>query len=118
MNYLLLEIFLCLLLAGVIGLVIGWFLRGGCKKKLLDNNNLWIDKIKKITIQHAIDLERREQEIAGLKNNNNLIKSNYKNMESRFINLKGKVQKYEIQLQEKKRELEAFVKNSQSNIKD
>jgi len=118
MNYLLVEIFLCLLLAGVIGLVIGWFLRGGCKQELLQNTNIWIEKMKKITTQHAIDLERREQEIGVLKNNSNLIKSNYKDMENRFINLKGKVQKYEIQLQEKKRKLDSLEKNIKSNEKD
>ena len=38
MNYLLMEILLYLLIAGVIGFVIGWLFRGGCKKKTLDNN--------------------------------------------------------------------------------
>lgn len=35
MNFILLQILLCLLLAGLIGAVIGWLLRGNCSKKLL-----------------------------------------------------------------------------------
>lgn len=34
MSYLLSQIWICLLLAALIGGVIGWFLRGGCRKKL------------------------------------------------------------------------------------
>ncbi|HID82619.1 MAG TPA: DUF4332 domain-containing protein [Chromatiales bacterium] len=34
MSYLLSQIWICLLLAALIGGIIGWFLRGGCRKKL------------------------------------------------------------------------------------
>lgn len=34
MSYILLQILLCLLLAGIIGAVIGWLLRGNCSKKI------------------------------------------------------------------------------------
>ena len=46
MNYLLIQIFICLLIAGLIGLIIGWFLRGGCKKELRENDNIWDTKLK------------------------------------------------------------------------
>ncbi len=36
MSYLLIEILACLLIAGLIGAVIGWLLRGGCDKKIKD----------------------------------------------------------------------------------
>ncbi len=36
MSYLLIEILACLLIAGLIGAVIGWLLRGGCNKKIKD----------------------------------------------------------------------------------
>ncbi len=36
MSYLLIEILVCLLIAGLIGAVIGWLLRGGCDKKIKD----------------------------------------------------------------------------------
>jgi len=35
-SYLLIEILACLLIAGLIGAVIGWLLRGGCNKKIKD----------------------------------------------------------------------------------
>jgi gas vesicle protein len=36
MSYLLAQILVCLFIAGLIGAVIGWLLRGGCSKKLRD----------------------------------------------------------------------------------
>lgn len=37
MSYLLAQIWLCLLIAGLIGLIIGWLLRGGCKNKVVES---------------------------------------------------------------------------------
>lgn len=45
MSYLLMQIFICLLIAGLIGLLIGWLLRGGCKNELRDNDNNWNNKL-------------------------------------------------------------------------
>jgi predicted flap endonuclease-1-like 5' DNA nuclease len=44
MSYLLAQIFICLLIAGLIGALIGWWLRGGCRKELREMDNDW--KIK------------------------------------------------------------------------
>jgi hypothetical protein len=41
MSYLLAQILVCLLIAGLIGAVIGWLLRGGCKDKLRELSNKW-----------------------------------------------------------------------------
>ncbi len=41
MSYLLAQIVVCLLIAGLIGAVIGWFLRGGCSRKLRDCEDEW-----------------------------------------------------------------------------
>lgn len=41
MSYLLAQIFICLLVAGLIGALIGWWLRGGCRKKLREIDNDW-----------------------------------------------------------------------------
>ncbi len=41
MSYLLMQILACLLVAGLIGLIIGWWLRGGCRDKLLKVENEW-----------------------------------------------------------------------------
>jgi predicted flap endonuclease-1-like 5' DNA nuclease len=38
MSFLLLQILLCLFIAGLIGAVIGWYLRGNCSKKLLEHD--------------------------------------------------------------------------------
>jgi len=114
MSYVFLKILLCLLLAGVIGLVIGWFFRGGCKKSLLENDNQWKDKMKSLTNAHDITLENKEHQVATLTNNINLAKSNYQDMESRFIALKATTQKYEIYLNEKKNKTESLKKAYES----
>ncbi len=38
MSFLLMQILICLLIAGLIGAIIGWFLRGNCSKKLQELN--------------------------------------------------------------------------------
>ena len=48
MSYLLAQILICLLIAGLIGGIIGWLLKGGCTKKLKENDDLWEEKNKKI----------------------------------------------------------------------
>jgi len=45
MSYLLVQIFICLLIAGLIGLLIGWLLRGGCRNKLVENDKYWDEKL-------------------------------------------------------------------------
>jgi predicted flap endonuclease-1-like 5' DNA nuclease len=45
MSYLLIQILVCLLIAGLIGLVIGWLLRGGCSGVLSDNDTSWGAKL-------------------------------------------------------------------------
>jgi predicted flap endonuclease-1-like 5' DNA nuclease len=41
MSYLLAQILVCLLIAGLIGAIIGWLLRGGCKNKLRELSDKW-----------------------------------------------------------------------------
>jgi len=41
MSYLLVQILICLLIAGVIGAIIGWLLRGGCDNKIRENDDAW-----------------------------------------------------------------------------
>ena len=45
MSYLLVQIFICLLIAGLIGLLIGWLLRGGCRNELVENDKYWDEKL-------------------------------------------------------------------------
>ena len=46
MNYLIVEILGCLVIAGLIGVVLGWFLRGGCRKRLKNNTLDWQEKLR------------------------------------------------------------------------
>jgi len=79
MSYLLMQILLCLIIAGLLGMVIGWMLRGGCKSKLLENDDRWNEKLKSTdsSWEHKVhgimqkndkDSERVTLEISTLKN--------------------------------------------------
>ena len=46
MTYLLIQISLYLLIAGFIGLIVGWIMRGNCSSTLLENDQLWEEKLK------------------------------------------------------------------------
>ncbi len=46
MTYLLIQISLYLLIAGFIGLIVGWLIRGNCSSKLLDNDQRWEEKLE------------------------------------------------------------------------
>jgi uncharacterized membrane-anchored protein YhcB (DUF1043 family) len=69
------DIFICLLIAGFVGLVIGWFigqlsykeklnsLKNEFKLKLNKNNDTWEAKIEKITAEYTIKLNEEKNSI-------------------------------------------------------
>jgi transposase-like protein len=58
MSYLLAQILVCLLIAGLIGAVIGWLLRGGCSKKLRDCEEEWKMKMGSLESEWNSKLHR------------------------------------------------------------
>jgi predicted flap endonuclease-1-like 5' DNA nuclease len=58
MSYLLAQILVCLLIAGLIGAVIGWLLRGGCSQKLRDCEEEWKMKIGSLESEWNSKLHR------------------------------------------------------------
>ena len=100
MSYLLMQIFLCLLIAGFIGLTIGWFLRGGCKNKLLDknkksslklneNNDRWSKRIEMEKNKNANTMKILNQELSEVKETLRL--SEIKNRGSQTIKEQTKI---------------------------
>ncbi len=82
MSYLLAQIFVCLLIAGLIGAVIGWFLRGGCSRKLRDCEEEWKMKIGSLESEYHSKLQRhgdknidKEIQAATLKRHEEHVKS-------------------------------------------
>jgi len=78
MSYLLMQILICLLIAGLIGMIIGWLLRGDCKKalkdndnqwesKLIDTNNAWEQKVQALISEHQKDIEESDFKIVNLR---------------------------------------------------
>lgn len=74
MNYLLIEITVCLLGAGLIGMVIGWLLRGGCKEKLLakakegeerlkSNESIWKKQVQTLISEKEEERHRMKKEL-------------------------------------------------------
>ncbi len=58
MSYLLAQILVCLLIAGLIGAVIGWLLRGGCSSKLRDCEDEWKMKMGSLESEWNTKLQR------------------------------------------------------------
>ena len=58
MSYLLAQILVCLLIAGLIGTIIGWLLRGGCSKKLHDLEDEWKMKLGSLESEYNAKLNR------------------------------------------------------------
>ena len=98
MNYLLIQILVCLLIAGLIGLVIGWLLRGGCKAKLLDKSKDWEEKLNanertwKKQVQTLIsekenDKKRSKHALEEGTNKYVSLETRYKELESRNMHL-------------------------------
>ena len=82
MNHLLIEIFIYLLAAGTVGLVIGWLLRGDCKKKLLLSNHTWNKEIVKMN-------EKREHDMQALMNKHDQYRQENDNQQ---LDLKHQIQ--------------------------
>ncbi len=72
MSYLLAQILVCLLIAGLIGALIGWWFRGGCRKKLREIDNDWSARYDadKALWQGKIDVAENHVEKSVYQNNN------------------------------------------------
>ena len=62
MSYLLTQILVCLFIAGLIGAVIGWFLRGGCSRKLRDCEDEWKMKMGSLESEYSSKLHRKGEQ--------------------------------------------------------
>lgn len=60
MDFLISQIFICLLIAGLIGAVIGWFLRGGCSKKLHNCEDKYKARIAELESDYSINVDKDE----------------------------------------------------------
>jgi predicted flap endonuclease-1-like 5' DNA nuclease len=75
MNYLIIEILGCLIVAAIIGVVLGWFLRGGCKKKLEANSLDWQEKLRIDNLDAKNNISVMEEKFRQqLQNKDNLYK--------------------------------------------
>ncbi len=92
MSYLLMQIFVCLLIAGLIGLLIGWLLRGGCKNKLRDNddkwnseleqvNGSWRGQVQSLTSEKKSNIDKGKLELSRLNDELDLTKKSVSDLE-------------------------------------
>ena len=106
MNYLLIQILLCLFIAGLIGLVIGWFLRGMYKNKLLhryqesninlnENNNRWSEKVEVEKKRQDNTIDALKEELTEVKKR--LMKAEIKNRGAQTIKEEAKVRLKEME---------------------
>lgn len=65
MSYLLSQILICLLIAGLIGAIIGWLLRGGCSSKIRDCEDEWKMKMGSLESEYNSKLQREDATYAS-----------------------------------------------------
>lgn len=122
MDYLLVQILVCLLIAGLIGLIIGWLIRGGCKNKLLQNDELWDTKlgIAKIDYQDKMQSLVDEQK-ANLnevdKKSSQLLESELLSKESMNKELNSKLIENNMQWSQKLTKVQEQLSNERYNNK-
>jgi len=68
MSYLLAQILLCLLIAGLIGALIGWLLRGSCGSKISQARSQWENDMQGIKGDYSSQTAHLEKELGELKN--------------------------------------------------
>ena len=69
MSYLLVQILLCLLIAGIIGAIIGWLLRGDCDTKLRECEAKWQKKMDELEANWHNKYQEVENERKSLRSN-------------------------------------------------
>ncbi len=123
MSYLLAQIFICLLIAGLIGALIGWWLRGGCRNKLRNMDNDWTARYDADKAVWQGKIDAAESHIKqGIHNNNDEWDVRFRDAES---NWEGKVQtlvgNYDSELSKlnlEKQGLENALLTAQAEVKD
>jgi chromosome segregation ATPase len=129
MSYLLAQILICLLIAGLIGLVIGWLLRGGCSGKLKENDRHWTDKFNahdsswRTKHQGLMDeqeghLENTKNELSTLKNKLILSTSKIRELNNQNLHLLTEKNQVEMDYSEKLKASEATYKTRIYGLKN
>jgi len=106
MSSLLINMGLCLLAAGVVGLVAGWLLRGGCHERIDENNELWERRLtnsgdeweNKLRVReenHFKQLENRDREYKESLQSSLLSNNRSKSSENELISLRHKLSEME-----------------------
>jgi len=131
MNYLIMEILGCLVIAGLLGAVLGWFLRGGCQKKLENNSLDWQEKLRKdnldaknkISLLEDKFLHQLQAKSDEYKIKVNQIISNQKNqngdsLQTELIRLKEKLKTLEAERIKNEHEWSLVLEDVESGLKN
>ncbi len=114
MIYLLTQIALCLLAAGLIGALIGWWLRGGCKKKILESERRWSEKYES---DRAIWQERVENVKSHMQKSISQNSSEWSTkLNDLELNWESKIQRAVGDSESKNRNLEAEIKSLKDEL--
>ncbi len=111
MSYLLGQIFICLLIAGLIGAVIGWLLRGGCSKRIRDCEEEWKMKVGSLESEYQTRLEK-EKKFAAASDQTATLKRHAEHVASQEPRYS-----YEQELQEKLKEAQKEASKQHENTK-
>ncbi len=84
MSYLLAQILLCLLIAGIIGAIIGWLLRGDCGVKLRDCDAKWQKKFDELEANWHGKYQEIDSERKNLRSNLMSTQANVNSVEAKL----------------------------------
>lgn len=136
MSSLLEEIFVCLLIAGLVGLIIGWFIgqlrykeklnsfKNESKLKLNKNNDTWEAKLEKITLEYdnklsdnknIMEIEKQElqNKIKELINKNSIKDKEIDSVKKRLLVSKDETKRVERRLKD---EFQENIKKHKSRV--
>jgi chromosome segregation ATPase len=133
MDYLVLQLWLCLFIAFLLGVTLAWLLRGGCKKKIANIVNDWSQRFKVIEEERdsfaakAEDRSRLEHEnksllgrLRSMENGANLASSVLNENKARLDEADYKLSEVQSLLEQRDSEIEALQEqlNKAAEVKD
>ena len=117
MSYLLAKILICLLLAGLLGVVIGWLLRGGCSKRVRDCEDEWKMKMGSLESEWNSKLQRATSSSKKTTNETAKIQADTLKRHASHVETATPSYSYEAQLKESLQQSQEGTQKVEEKIK-
>ena len=124
MSYLVSQLWLCLLLALLFGALVGWFLRGGCKAKLVKISDDWKQRytlledeknsfVAKSQDEKKLNDERKSllSRLTAMENGANIASNVLKENKEKLDETENRLAEIKLELQQREAEISELKKN-------